>query len=159
MAILAGILGKILPEVLKGVSEVIDQTTTSKEEKADLQRKAAEVVSSHLERMTALISEGERQLLADIDSARKMNVETVKSQDVLVRRFPYFLSGSIVLFGFILFGILLMGIIPSDKENIVFAILGLVGGYLTQVISYYFGSSRGSASKDETIKKMMGNTP
>jgi hypothetical protein len=42
----------------------------------------------------------------------------------------------------------------STQKEIILYILGVLSAVLTQVYSYYFGSSRGSARKDETISKL-----
>ena len=42
----------------------------------------------------------------------------------------------------------------STQKEIILYVLGVLSAALTQVYSYYFGSSRGSARKDETIAKM-----
>lgn len=43
---------------------------------------------------------------------------------------------------------------PSQKDIIIY-VLGALTAMGTQVISYYFGSSRGDAAKDQTIKEIM----
>ena len=43
-------------------------------------------------------------------------------------------------------------VIKSDSKEIVMYILGVLSAVLSQVYSYYFGSSAGSAAKQKTIE-------
>ncbi len=47
--------------------------------------------------------------------------------------------------------------VDSANEKIVLIIIGILSGILTQVTSYFFGSSSGSAKKDETMGKALLN--
>ena len=47
--------------------------------------------------------------------------------------------------------------VDSANEKIVLIIIGILSGVLTQVTSYYFGSSSGSAKKDDTMGKALLN--
>jgi hypothetical protein len=43
------------------------------------------------------------------------------------------------------------GVLPQENSTAFNILLGLLGGAQTSILSYYFGSSRGSSSKDTTI--------
>lgn len=153
-----GIIGKAIQviggEALKNIRGIIDDVTTNKTELAEAQAKITEIVNGHVERIATLAVESERQLLEDIDSARRMNTEAIKSDDKFVRRFTYYLAAFIVLAGFILFGLLLTGEIPTEQKDIAYVILGSLGGAITTVLAFFFGSTRGSDHKNETIKNL-----
>lgn len=87
--------------------------------------------------------------LADRQDARAMNIETVKSDDPLIRRYPYFLSALIIVAA-ISFGVMLFYVhVPEPNKRLVemFADVFLFGGAIT-VIQFFFGSSKGSKDKD-----------
>jgi len=44
-----------------------------------------------------------------------------------------------------------------ENEKIVLIIIGVLSGLITQVSSYYFGSSNSSSKKDETMGKVLLN--
>lgn len=154
----AGIIAEIfkggLSGILSGVSEVIDTVTTTKEEKAKLQAEAARIINEHLQRMESLSLEAEKQLLQDVASARQMNIEAIKSDDKFVRRFIYYLAGLVILCGIGLFAVMLTGTIPNENKDIAYVILGSLSGAITTVLAFFFGSSRGSEHKNETIKNL-----
>lgn len=74
----------------------------------------------------------------------------IKTNDVM----PKLLAGFLVL-GF--FGVLYSvatNEIPQNSENVWYLLLGILGGAFTQVMNYYFGSSAGSAEKNQIIHRM-----
>lgn len=59
--------------------------------------------------------------------------------------------------GFFVILLLLMQFdIPDKAHDPVMIMLGLLGGMVTAVVSYYFGSSSGSAAKTAVMGKIMG---
>lgn len=64
----------------------------------------------------------------------------------------------VVLLAFILFYILCFKGIPASQRDIVIFILGCVSGNVTQIIGYYFGSSKGSADKSKTLESMTNSS-
>lgn len=61
---------------------------------------------------------------------------------------------------FALIGVLLfrgLGNMTTEESFIIGNVTGIAGTICTTIISYYFGSSRGSAAKDRTIEKQMSN--
>ncbi len=58
----------------------------------------------------------------------------------------------IVTFFFILVGMLFFIKIPTENIQIVNILIGAIGVSFTTIIAYYFGSSKGSADKNELLK-------
>lgn len=146
-----------IPDIVKEITGVIDEVTTTKEEKAAINERITTIVQQHVERMATLANESEKQLLQDLDSARKMNSESAKSDDKFVRRFIYYLAGFIVLAVFAMLTVLMLGNVPDNYKDIALVVLGMTGGALTQVLAFFFGSTRGSDHKNETIKNLTRN--
>ncbi len=88
---------------------------------------------------------------ADRDSARKMNIELSKSDSWLVKNTGSILALFVTLSTFILFGLLLNGNLTIDNPNVAL-IAGFVGGYVTTILSFYFGSSKTEAD-NKRLKK------
>lgn len=73
------------------------------------------------------------------------------------RDFVPALLAMVSIFGFL--GVLAMLMFAELKDNIreLFLIMvGILGIIVTQVFSFYFGSSKGSESKNDTISAMIG---
>jgi len=88
---------------------------------------------------------------ADRDSARNMNIELSKSDSWLVKNTGSILALFVTLSTFILFGLLLNGNLTIDNPNVAL-IAGFVGGYVTTILSFYFGSSKTEADKHRINK-------
>lgn len=84
----------------------------------------------------------------DRDSARKREIE-IKDKTPMV-------LATVSVIGF--FGILILLInvdIPDKAQNAMLILLGILGGMVGAVFNYYFGSSSGSAKKNDLIDKLM----
>ena len=96
---------------------------------------------------------------ADVDSARKREAEIVTSDvaPLINKSITPVLAASVLLMTFILFGLVLFddGNIDSTRKDILIYVLGVLSAIATQIISYYFGSSQGSAAKNNAIDKML----
>jgi len=68
--------------------------------------------------------------------------------------FPYVLAGFIVLGFFALLFTLTYTDVPKENKDLVNMLIGALLTAFATVIAYYFGSSSGSAKKDDTISKM-----
>jgi hypothetical protein len=75
-----------------------------------------------------------------------MNVELSKSDSWLVKNTGSILALFVTLSTFTLFGLLLSGKLTIDNPNVAL-IAGFVGGYVTTILSFYFGSSKTEADK------------
>jgi CDP-diglyceride synthetase len=49
--------------------------------------------------------------------------------------------------------------IPSPNKEILSILIGVLGAKFSDVVGYFFGSSAGSASKDQTIKDLKNGVP
>ena len=148
-------------EVINSVGNVLDKVITTKGEKMqlDLEMKKAEQ-QYNLDLMHLSLDE-RKALLGDIDSARKreMEVQSSPNSSKLAKNVsPYLALGGTVLtfamFGWLMFGDWTTAKDAQGKKEIILYVLGVLSGILTQVFSYYFGSSQGSAAKSDSIQNM-----
>jgi hypothetical protein len=97
--------------------------------------------------------------VADLDSARKreMAVATSENAPYLNKVVTPVLAISILIATFILFGLVMFaeGIIDPTRKDIIIYVLGVLSAISTQIVSYYFGSSKGSTDKNIAIDKML----
>lgn len=96
---------------------------------------------------------------ADLDSARKRESEIVTSDKapLINKIITPVLASAVLLMTFGLFSIVLFdnGDIDPSRKDILIYVLGVLSAIATQIVSYYFGSSQGSASKNSAIDKML----
>ena len=90
----------------------------------------------------------------DRDSARNREIEIATNEKA-----PYinkvvtpFLALGVVGLSFVLFTILIFVDVKPEAKDILIYILGVLSAAVTQILSYYFGSSQGSKDKSEEAK-------
>ena len=73
----------------------------------------------------------------------------MKQKNWLSVNVPAILALVLLILAFALFFVVILIDVPQDVRDITMVIIGLIGGSLGQVYSFYFGSSEGSRAKDE----------
>jgi hypothetical protein len=90
--------------------------------------------------------------LADVQSARNMNIETTKAtgkRDINL----YMLAWVIVIGFFCLVGLLIFKELPKDSNGVIYMLFGALASGFTGIMGYFFGSSKSSADKTELLAK------
>ena len=138
-----GGVGTLIETVVKGASELV---TTDKE------RLAAEA------EMARLGIEREKAYLADVDSARRMQMEALKQDDLFAKRFVYWFSIAWSLFAMVFLLSTTFMDIPEKNIRTVDTVLGfLLGTAISSIFSYFLGTSYTSRRKDDTISQLSAN--
>lgn len=132
--------------------KVLDKFVPDPEAKAKAQ---AELLKMQQEgRLAELQAE-----MADLDSARKreMAVATSENAPYLNKIVTPLLAICILIATFILFGLVMFadGMIDTTRKDIIIYVLGVLSAISTQIVSYYFGSSKGSADKNTSLDKVL----
>ena len=145
-------------KLVDSVGNVLDKVVTTKEEKMQLENELKKAEFEHEVEMEKL-SVAEKQLVyGDIDSARKREAEVQTSEHAttLSKNVSPILALGTVALTLILFYILVFRpkSIEKDSKDVVVYILGVLSAILSQIYSYYFGSSQGSAAKNKMITDM-----
>jgi len=140
------------------VGKVLDNVITTKEEKQTLDNEIVKAEMQYNLDMKKLSNEEQAMIIGDIGNARNREIQVQASETAtkLSKNVsPYLALGTTVL-TFSLFFILIFKseIIPDDKKDIILYILGVLSASLTQIYSYYFGSSAGSAEKSKAINSL-----
>jgi len=143
-------------ELVDKVAGAVDRFVQTKEEKAEAQLELQKVINSHLEVME---QEATKQLeiqQKEMESARNREIQiAVADKAPLINKIVTpILALSVVALTFILFYILMFKQVGNEKDIIIY-VLGVLSAVCTQVVSYYFGSSQGSAQKQSQIDKLI----
>jgi hypothetical protein len=108
--------------------------------------------------LTKLAQAGELEKLAnevkDRSDARNRELQIATSEAApLLNKVvtPVLALGSVIL-SFALFAVLIFIDVKPEAKDILVYILGVLSAAITQILSYYFGSSVGSKDKDEQLK-------
>ena len=67
--------------------------------------------------------------------------------------FMYVLGALIMLLCFTLFIAIVYKAVPAENEKLIYMAAGVVFGWGTSIVTYFYGSSKGSADKTEALTK------
>jgi hypothetical protein len=93
----------------------------------------------------------------DRDSARNREtaIATNEAAPLINKIVTPVLALGVTALTFGLFGLLIFVDVKPEAKDILIYILGALSAALTQILSYYFGSSAGSKEKDDNIKGLL----
>lgn len=115
-------------------------------------RESPEAAAKLVEQLNAMALRETELVFADITNARNMQVEALKQDDVFSKRFLYYFASAWSLFA--MFYMVCVTFFTIPTQNVRFAdsmqtfILSTV---VATIIYFFFGTSRSSRQKDETI--------
>ncbi len=144
--------------LVDSVGKVLDNVITTKEEKMSLENEMKKSEMQFQLDLKKLSNEEQQMMLGDLNSARQREVQVQTSEyatQLAKNVAPYLALGTTVItLGLFYVLIFSSQSIPDDKKDIILYILGVLSATLTQIYSYYFGSSAGSAAKSHTLANM-----
>lgn len=143
-------------EIVDKVAGAVDRFVQTKEEKDAVNLEIRKVVSEELKAMEQEHTKQLEVYQKEMDSARNREIQVATSEKApLINKIvtPLIAMG-VILLTFILFYVLMFKEVGNEKDIIIY-VLGVLSAICTQVISYYFGSSQGSAQKQKQIDKLI----
>ena len=155
MGILQNLFSGGASTLVDSVGKVLDNVVTSREEKMQLENEIRKSELQFQVDMKKLSNEEQQMILGDISSARQREVQVQTSENAtkLAKNISPILALGTVVITLALFYVLVFSpkTVEGDSKDIVMYILGVLSAILTQIYSYYFGSSAGSAAKSKTL--------
>ena len=141
-----------ITEILGLGGKLIDKLIPDPEARAKAQLELAKLAQEgELARMANEV--------ADLDSARKreMAVATSEHAPYLNKVIVPVLALGVLVATFVLFGLIMFNetLIDASRKDIIIYVLGVLSAISTQIVSYYFGSSKGSADKNASLDKVI----
>ena len=98
-----------------------------------------------------------KAILADKANAREREMAVVSSEHApfINKIVTPALALGVTGLSFVLFAVLMFVEVKPEAKDILIYILGVLSAAVTQILSYYFGSSIGSKDKDEQLKSVV----
>ena len=144
--------------LVDSVGKVLDNVVTTKEEKMQLDNEIRKSEMQFQLDMKKLSNEEQQMILGDMSNARQREVQIMNSEKAtkLNRNLMPIMALSTIIIVLALFYVLIFSptVIKSESKDVIMYILGVLSALLTQIYSYYFGSSQGSADKSRTLAGM-----
>lgn len=162
--ILSNLFSTGATSLVDAVGNAIDKVTTSDEERKAFDIELARAEMGHNEKMAEIAQKDRAAELSDTADARsnQSRIQESSSASWLSKNVHSILSLSIVGLTFFMFWYMLFSSksVTALSENsamkdIMIYILGALTTVASQVCSYYFGSSSGSADKTKTLNDIM----
>jgi hypothetical protein len=144
--LVAGPLGGIAVKAIAdkfGVEDTLEAVTAAIQSDPDAAMKLREIDLKEIEAHAK-----------DRDSARNREtaIATSAAAPMLNKVVTPVLALGVVGLSFVLFAILIFVDVKAEAKDILIYILGVLSAAVTQILSYYFGSSQGSKDKSEEAK-------
>lgn len=157
MGFLQSIFSSGASNIVSAVGGVVDNIVTTKEEKMQLENEIKKAEMQYQKEMRKLNLEETGQVFADVKDARAMasTVQTSANSSKLSKNVGPILALGTTLLTFALFFTLIFGFCEKgNTKEIVLYILGVLSAIVTQIFSFYFGSSQSSKDKNQTIQNL-----
>jgi hypothetical protein len=142
-------------KLVDSIGNTLDKVITTKGEKMQLDNEMRKAEMDYQVEMQKLSIEERKLMYDDLSSARNREevIQQSASASKLGKNISSYLAIAATVLCFAMFYILIFrkNLIDDGDKQIVVYILGVLSALLTQVYSYYFGSSSGSAEKTKVI--------
>lgn len=154
---LKNLIGGKGSEIIESVGEVADKFITTKHEKDQFNAEVQEKLNAHIATME---SEATKQFdiqMKDMASSRDREIQIATSDKAprLNKLITPILALVVIALVFLLFYLIMFKPNIGVEKDILVFVLGALISQSGQVLSYYFGSSRGSMDKQAQIDKMI----
>ena len=100
------------------------------------------------------------EFMAEIDAKdrasardREVQISTNDKAPLINKIVTPVLALGVVTLAFTLFGVLLFIEVKPEAKDILIYVMGVLSAAVTQILSYYFGSSQGSKDKSDLLKE------
>jgi hypothetical protein len=100
------------------------------------------------------------EFMAEIDAKdrasardREVQISTNDKAPLINKVVTPVLALGVVTLAFALFGVLLFIEVKPEAKDILIYVMGVLSAAVTQILSYYFGSSQGSKDKSDLLKE------
>lgn len=159
------VFGDTAKGIVQGVfgGKGLDGLFTSKEEKMNAQAKLNEIsaelelaVKGHLLKMSELQYQETKAYLEDRANARSMQIAALAQGDNFSKRYVYYLATGLIVITFIFDLMFFFVSYPERNHDIINMIAGVINTVgFASVVSFFFGSSKGSEDKSKQLNAMI----
>lgn len=159
MGIFTGLLSGGLTGVMSGASKIISDIVPDPNQKAQLNEKFQELLTTHTEAMEKLANDALSAQLADVQSAREMEIKLneatssswlAKNINSLLTLVVTVIWGGITVY-LVLRLLALIAVDPNVNMTALLTIYASISATMGILMNFHFGSSKSSQDKDATI--------
>lgn len=161
LPIVASIVSNLISQGLPKVADaVMEKGVEAVEAKLGLKLKPeGEATPEDNEKLKAEANRHE-EFMAELDAKdradarnREIQIATNDKAPLINKVVTPVIALGVIGLSFILFAVLIFVEVKPEAKDILIYILGVLSAAVTQILSYYFGSSQGSKDKDDKLKE------
>lgn len=162
MSIITDLFANGAANLLQGASKIVGEVVKDPNQMAQINEQLQSLVTTHQEAMAKIADDQLSKQLADVASARNMEVklnEATSAGWMAKNIAPMLAIGITLVWGSLTIYLLMnmLNLIAKDPSVNMTAVLGVYSaltGMEGIILNFEFGSSKSSQSKDETISKI-----
>jgi len=156
MSIVSGLINKGMPKVAdavleKGIDYVQDKMGVKLKPEQEMTDADVQDLQARAMQHKEFMAEQQVKEMANARD-RELKLATDANVPPLVKMVTPLLALGVTGLSFILFAVLIFVNVQPEAKDILIYILGVLSAAVTQILSYYFGSSLGSKEKDDKLK-------
>lgn len=163
-------IGEAAKGIIQGVfgGKGLDGLFTSKDEKlakanelANIEAELTKALEAKMIEHAKMQFEETKAYLADTQDARMNNVKIQESDKAswLAKNIAYLLDALFVTSFILMLIMILYKQVPEENKELFYTAFGLLGGYVSTILNFHRGTSKGSEDKGKQISTMMNVKP
>ena len=142
--------------LVKDLAGIVDTFISNPQEKQAAIEAMTKIANEHTQKMHELAVKETESYLADMQSARNMQIEALKQDDQFAKRFIYYLATLVIILAFAFDFCMFFVHYPAENRDMINGAAGVLNtGALIMVLSFFFGSSKSSEDKTALMHKMI----
>jgi hypothetical protein len=152
---ITSLLGGSTGSLLKSAGDIVARYLPGSAEKEAAQQELLKLQDDYNIKIQTLAQQVNQMYLADMDSARKMQMAALQQADTFSKRFVNYLAIVIVAGAFIFDYCMFFVNYPAANRDMLNMVAGVINtGALISVLQFYFGSSQSSVDKQKLIENI-----
>lgn len=150
---IGGLFSGVIGEVPSMISDIVESQQNKRKLEMEIKLMLQKLEFEQKNLILELETELEKAYLEDVQSARQMQVEALRQNDLFSKRFIYYFAIAIFTVCSLVIFMLFYVDIPKENKTIIDMALGaLVATGFVQVINFFFGSSKSSKDKTDLLE-------
>lgn len=163
LPIVASIVSNLISQGLPKVADaVIEKGVDAVQEKLGIELKPEGQATPEYNEKLKDEANRHEEFMAELDAKdradarnREIQIATSDKAPLINKVVTPVIALGVITLSFILFAILIFIDVKPEAKDILIYVLGVLSAAVTQILSYYFGSSQGSKDKDDKLKEAL----
>jgi hypothetical protein len=157
---LPGFIGKLLSggvgDIVEKIGGVADKFIQTKEEKEAFSLELLKAKADIELKASTLEKEIDEMYLKDTQSARDNNTKIQESDKAswLAKNLAYILDITFTVSFIAMLFVIIYKQVPESNKELFYTSFGLLGGYVSQILGFHRGTSKGSEDKSKELKDL-----